>query len=86
MLVCAIAQIHQRWEHIQDVILQPHSPGSHQTWDAPTFDPHHAGWELLARSPVYPQYDSWLSEELQTAVKRWRTDLGLCDRLPASAF
>jgi FO synthase subunit 1 len=137
----AIAQIHQRWGHIQEVILQPHSPGSHQTWDAPAFDPHQlpevvavaremlpsditiqippnlvkdaswllacldagardlggigpkdevnpdyphphyqrlreilepAGWELVARSPVYPQYDSWLSAELQTAVKRWR--------------
>ncbi len=31
-----------------------------------------AGWELVPRSPVYPQFDSWLSEELQTAVKRSR--------------
>ncbi len=29
-----------------------------------------AGWELVPRSPVYPQFDSCLSEELQTAVKR----------------
>ncbi len=34
-----------------------------------------AGWELVARSPVYPQFDSWLSGELQTAVKRWRKTL-----------
>lgn len=27
----AIAQIHQRWGHIQEVILQPHSPGSQQS-------------------------------------------------------
>jgi 7,8-didemethyl-8-hydroxy-5-deazariboflavin synthase len=26
-----IAQIHQRWGHIQEVILQPHSPGSQQS-------------------------------------------------------
>ncbi|MHC5831907.1 MAG: 7,8-didemethyl-8-hydroxy-5-deazariboflavin synthase subunit CofG, partial [Nostoc sp.] len=34
-----------------------------------------AGWELVARSPVYPQFDRWLSEELQIAVKRWRKTL-----------
>lgn len=28
----AIAQCHQRWGHIQEVILQPHSPGQHQDW------------------------------------------------------
>ncbi len=133
----AISQIHQRWGHIQEVILQPHSPGSQQTWDAPAFDvyqlpeviassreilpsditiqippnlvtdaswllacldagardlggispkdevnpdyPHPdyqklseilepAGWELVPRLPVYPQYDNWLSEELQSVV------------------
>ena len=137
----AIAHLHQRWGHIQEVILQPHSPGSQQTCDAPAFDPHQlpeviakareilpdditiqippnlvkdaswllacldagardlggigpkdevnpdyphptyerlreilepAGWELVARSPVYPQYDSWLSVQLLAAVKRWR--------------
>jgi FO synthase subunit 1 len=137
----AIAHLHQRWGHIQEVILQPHSPGSQQTWDGPAFDPHQlpeviakareilpdditiqippnlvkdaswllacldagardlggigpkdevnpdyphptyerlreitepAGWELVARSPVYPQYDSWLSVQLLAAVKRWR--------------
>lgn len=36
----AIAQIHQRWGHIQEVILQPYSPGTYQTWEAPAFDPH----------------------------------------------
>ncbi|GAB4366620.1 MAG: 7,8-didemethyl-8-hydroxy-5-deazariboflavin synthase subunit CofG [Elainellaceae cyanobacterium] len=28
--LAAIAQIHQRWGHIQEVILQPHSPGTSQ--------------------------------------------------------
>ncbi|MEH1798954.1 7,8-didemethyl-8-hydroxy-5-deazariboflavin synthase subunit CofG [Nostoc sp.] len=140
----AISQLHQRYHHIQEVILQPHSPGYQQTFDAPPFDPHQlpeviakarqilppditiqippnlvkddcwllacieagardlggigpkdevnpdyphvqeqalreilqpAGWELMARLPVYPQFDSWLSGELQIAVKRWRKTL-----------
>jgi FO synthase subunit 1 len=137
----AIAQIHQRWGHIQEVILQPHSPGSNQTWVAPAFDPHQlpevvavareilppditlqippnlvkesswllacleagardlggigpkdevnpnyphpdhqrlreilepAGWQLVPRLPIYPQYDSWLPERSQIAVERWQ--------------
>lgn len=138
----AIAHLHQRYHHIQEVILQPHSPGTQQTFDAPPFDPHQlpeviakarqilspditiqippnlvtdsswllacveagardlggigpkdevnpdyphpqyhqlkeilepAGWELVPRLPVYPQYDNWLSERLQTPVKKWRS-------------
>jgi len=144
----AIAQLHSCYGHIQEVILQPHSPGSQQTWDAPAFDPHQlpeviatarqilpstitlqippnlvpqtigakasvpllacleagardlggigpkdevnpdyphphaqklreilepAGWQLVPRLPVYPQYDSWLPPRLQTVVQRWRT-------------
>ncbi len=137
----AIAHIHSCYGHIQEVILQPHSPGSQQTFDAPAFDPHQlpyviasareilppditiqippnlvkdsnwllacldagardlggigpkdevnpdyphtdhqrlreileqAGWQLVPRLPVYPQYDSWLPQRLQTAVKQWR--------------
>ncbi|ARV62190.1 7,8-didemethyl-8-hydroxy-5-deazariboflavin synthase subunit CofG [Nostocales cyanobacterium HT-58-2] len=143
----AISHIHQRYHHIQEVILQPHSPGHQQTFDAPPFDPHQlprvisqarqilpsditiqippnlvidivgarhtvpllacveagardlggigpkdevnpdyphpqyqelreilepAGWELVPRLPIYPQFDDWLSRELQTAVKQWR--------------
>ncbi|MBE9210481.1 7,8-didemethyl-8-hydroxy-5-deazariboflavin synthase subunit CofG [Nostoc sp. LEGE 06077] len=137
----AISNIHQRHHHIQEVILQPHSPGNQQTFDAPQFDPHHlpelitkarqilppeitiqippnlvkdeqwllacieagardlggigpkdevnpdyphiqaqelrevlqpVGWELVPRLPVYPQFDSWLSGELQKAVSHWR--------------
>ncbi|MBF2003711.1 MAG: 7,8-didemethyl-8-hydroxy-5-deazariboflavin synthase subunit CofG [Synechococcales cyanobacterium M58_A2018_015] len=33
----AIAQIHDRWGHIQEVILQPHSPGQQQTWQGEAF-------------------------------------------------
>lgn len=34
----AIASIHQRWGHIQEVILQPHSPGHQQSFTAPPFE------------------------------------------------
>ncbi len=34
----AIADIHLRWGHIQEVILQPYSPGSQETFAAPGFD------------------------------------------------
>lgn len=33
----AIAQIQERWGHIQEVILQPHSPGQNQIWQGSTF-------------------------------------------------
>jgi FO synthase subunit 1 len=137
----AIATLHQRWEHIQEVILQPHSPGSQQSFDAPAFNPHQlpevitkareilpsditiqippnlvldpqwlpacieagardlggispkdevnpdyphlsaqklreilepTGWQLVLRLPVYPQYDSWLTPQLQTSIQKWR--------------
>ena len=45
----AIAQIHVRYGHIQEVILQPHSPGSQQTWDAPAFNPHQLP-EVIAKA------------------------------------
>ncbi|RAM48474.1 MAG: 7,8-didemethyl-8-hydroxy-5-deazariboflavin synthase subunit CofG [Hapalosiphonaceae cyanobacterium JJU2] len=141
----AIANLHQRYHHIQEVILQPHSPGNQQSFNAPPFDPNQlpevickarqilpsditiqippnlvkdqqwllaciaagardlggigpkdevnpdyphiqeqelreilqpAGWELVPRLPIYPQFDGWLSEELQTLVKQWRNRLG----------
>jgi 7,8-didemethyl-8-hydroxy-5-deazariboflavin synthase len=34
----AIADIQNRWQHIQEVILQPYSPGSQETLSAPRFD------------------------------------------------
>jgi FO synthase subunit 1 len=45
----AIAQSHLRYGHIQEVILQPHSPGSQQTWDAPAFNPHQLP-EVIAKA------------------------------------
>lgn len=137
----AISKLHERYHHIQEVILQPHSPGNQQSFEALAFDPHKlpevigtareilppditiqippnlvkdgqwlltcletgardlggispkdevnpdyphlqeqelreilqpGGWQLEPRLPIYPQFDSWLSEELQTAVRRWR--------------
>lgn len=133
----AIANLHGNYGHIQEVILQPHSPGSKQSSNTLAFDlnqlpeviakargilpreigiqippnlvtdsnwliacleagardlggigpkdevnpdyPHlhaqqlreilePAGWQLVSRLPVYPQYKSWLSERLQKAV------------------
>lgn len=32
-----IAQVHQQWGHIQEVILQPHRPGSQQVWQGESF-------------------------------------------------
>jgi 7,8-didemethyl-8-hydroxy-5-deazariboflavin synthase len=137
----AIARIHSRYNHIQEVILQPHSPGNKQSWDGEVFDatkmpqviaiarsilpseiclqippnlvaqpdlllacleagardlggigpldevnpdyPHlqhqtlteilaASRWQLVQRLPVYSQYDNWLPQTLQTAVKQWR--------------
>jgi 7,8-didemethyl-8-hydroxy-5-deazariboflavin synthase len=36
----AISDLHQQYHHIQEIILQPHSPGNQQTFNAPAFDPH----------------------------------------------
>ncbi|NEO33939.1 MAG: 7,8-didemethyl-8-hydroxy-5-deazariboflavin synthase subunit CofG [Symploca sp. SIO3C6] len=137
----AIAQLHSCYGQIQEVILQPHSPGTQQTKDTPAFalqqlpeviakarqilpaeivvqippnlvpdanwliacleagardlggigptdevnpdypHPHAhrlrailelAGWQLLPRLPIYPQYDGWLPKKLQAVVKQWR--------------
>ncbi len=134
----AIANIQERWGHIQEVILQPHSQGSQQNYNNgdfslaqlpeivatartilpetitlqvppnlitkptillecleagardlggisiidevnpdyihPTYDSlvqilEPAGWKLIPRLPVYPQYYSWLSSCLQQKVK-----------------
>ncbi|MBW4649014.1 MAG: 7,8-didemethyl-8-hydroxy-5-deazariboflavin synthase subunit CofG [Kastovskya adunca ATA6-11-RM4] len=45
----AIANLHARYNHIQEVILQPHSPGNQQSWDAPAFDPHQLP-EVIAKA------------------------------------
>ncbi len=141
----AISQLHENYQHIQEVILQPHSPGTQQSFDFPAFNPHQlpeviakarhilpgdiriqippnlvkdeqwllacieagardlggispidevnpdyphiqenelreilqpGNWDLVARLPVYPQFDRWLSGELEAEVKRWREEFG----------
>lgn len=149
----SIAAIHSVYGHIQEVILQPHSPGSQQSWEGEAFPaetmprvialarevlpaeitlqippnlivnsevllecleagardlggivprdevnpdyPHsheqtlaellrNSGWQLKRRLPIYPQYDSWLSEKSQTAVQHWRlTCEQFVEKLPA---
>lgn len=139
----AIAQLHHRFGHIQEVILQPYSPGSREAGSEPPFSPaallewvaiardllpsditiqippnlvadpillacleagatdlggigpHDevnpdyphplhtrlhtqlatAGWNLVPRLPIYPQYDDWLSAQLQERVQDWRDRL-----------
>jgi 7,8-didemethyl-8-hydroxy-5-deazariboflavin synthase len=140
----AIAEIHLRYHHIQEVILQPHSPGSQQIFDASAFDPHKlpyviykarqilpsditiqippnlvndskwllccleagardlggigpkdevnpdyphlneqklkailqlAGWELVPRLPIYPQFDALLSGYLRKNANMWRSPI-----------
>ena len=45
----AISNLHQHYHHIQEVILQPHSPGHQQTFDAPIFNPHKLP-EIIAKA------------------------------------
>lgn len=80
----AIAHLHQRYNHIQEVILQPHSPGSQQTFDAPAFDPHQLP-EVIAKArqilapeitiqipPNLVEYSQWLLACLEAGAR----DLG----------
>ncbi|MBD2107006.1 7,8-didemethyl-8-hydroxy-5-deazariboflavin synthase subunit CofG [Nodosilinea sp. FACHB-13] len=139
----AIATIQTRYGHIQEVILQPHSPGQQQLqpgmaldeaalvravhlareclppevaiqippnlvshkglldclaagardlggispvdevnpdYDHPTPESLEdaiapSGWQLQPRLPIYPQYDTWLPDPLQSLVKAWRNSL-----------
>ena len=50
----AIAEIHQRYHHIQEVILQPHSPGNQQTFDAPSFNPHQLPKVIFQARQILP--------------------------------
>jgi FO synthase subunit 1 len=50
----AIAQLHSCYGHIQEVILQPHSPGSQQTWDAPAFDSHQLPEVIATARQILP--------------------------------
>ena len=51
--------------------VNPDYPHPHAQKLREILDP--AGWQLVPRLPVYPQYDSWLPPRLQTVVQRWRT-------------
>lgn len=143
----AIARLHRKWGHIQEVIFQPHSPGSQQSYAATSFPPERlvevvalarailperialqippnlvsqpqvlldclaagatdlggigpkdevnpdyahptpqslaailepAGWQLIPRLPVYPQYECWLSPMLHAIAQRRRLELETC--------
>lgn len=50
----AIARIQNRWGHIQEVILQPYSPGSQQTGNAPAFDPYQLPEVIATARKVLP--------------------------------
>jgi FO synthase subunit 1 len=50
----AISQIHQRYHHIQEVILQPHSPGSQQTLNAPPLNPHQLPEVIFKARQILP--------------------------------
>jgi FO synthase subunit 1 len=50
----AIADIHTRWGHIQEVILQPYSPGSQETFAAPGFDIHKLPSVICAARQILP--------------------------------
>ena len=45
----AIAMLHHQWGHIQEVILQPHSPGHSQSWGGGPFSPQ-ALVDVVARA------------------------------------
>lgn len=139
----AIAHLQERWGNIQEVILQPYSPGQKESWAGSAFQPKNllemikvarqilpktialqippnllepeilmacltagatdlggispydevnpdyphpqvhqlttllkqAGWDVVPRLPVYPQYDHWLPLQLQKIVGEWRSRL-----------
>ena len=50
----AIASIQQRWGHIQEVILQPHSPGDRQSFAAAAFDPYQLPEIIVKAREILP--------------------------------
>ncbi len=50
----AIAQIHLDYYHIQEVILQPHSPGQEQSLNAPPFDPRKLPYVISTARKILP--------------------------------
>ncbi|BAZ39234.1 FO synthase subunit 1 [Calothrix sp. NIES-4101] len=140
----AISRIHKRYHHIQEVILQPYSPGSQESYHSSVFNPLELpkviakareilpkeiviqippnlvtnqewliacleagatdlggispkdevnpdyshpqaeilkkdlatqGWTLVPRLPIYPQFDKYLSKEIQIQVQQWRHNI-----------
>jgi FO synthase subunit 1 len=51
----AIAQVHQQFGHIQEVILQPHSPGTRQVWEGHAFDPEHLPNVVAIARDILPE-------------------------------
>ena len=51
----AIAQIHQTWGHIQEVILQPHSVGSQQEASIPSFAPEKLPGIIAQAKKILPE-------------------------------
>jgi FO synthase subunit 1 len=51
----AIAQLHSTYGHIQEVILQPHSPGSKQKWDVPAFEARKLPEVIVRASQILPR-------------------------------
>ena len=51
----AIALIHQCWGHIQEVILQPHSPGSQQSDNFPAFNPYQLPEVITLAREILPE-------------------------------
>jgi 7,8-didemethyl-8-hydroxy-5-deazariboflavin synthase len=50
----AISALHLRYHHIQEVILQPHSPGSQQSFDASAFDPQKLPYVIYNARQILP--------------------------------
>lgn len=49
-----IAQIQQRWSNIQEVILQPHSPGHQQSFSASAFHPYQLPEVIATAREILP--------------------------------
>ncbi|NEP11987.1 MAG: 7,8-didemethyl-8-hydroxy-5-deazariboflavin synthase subunit CofG [Symploca sp. SIO2C1] len=51
----AIAKLHSCYGHIQEVILQPYSPGSQQNWNAPAFIPEQLPKVIAQTRKILPK-------------------------------
>ena len=53
--LAAISQVHHKYKHIQEVILQPHSPGTQQSFDAAPFNPHQLPQVIAKAREILPK-------------------------------